>query len=513
MATQVNNGFTKSMNGIVEYDDGSGFTTNDGNISCDNLNCNVLTAAVLNVASFIFTTLTATTAYITTLYVSNIRSNSLVPKLFSDTTYNAVELANSCDCDIALGNGQTAARLTIGGNTGRTGDVDIGNGIGNSCNVNLSTNILNTGQVGIKRFIFSLNNITSAVTSNAINLFTTTTNTITLNKFKFLNQIIDPVSPSALTSLFPGITSGGLIIGSNTMNSNINILNAPGFAVNIPNLVIGSLTGVTGNFDVAGSLTAGITNPALNHRISKVNITNQTIYAQDVTQPMQYATTNTTGRIDIGTSLSTGDLNLGNTTCYIKAGNLVVNGNNVYGNSGTLQLNPTNLSIYPTNLTIFNQSFRYVARSTYVPTPITGTCTRLFGSFEVIGNTMYLKIWGNSLAGGNTAGSGVYAFSLPSGYTIATNVYSASPSPSSGYLVSANITTALFGGSSIGSGCLQQAGAQTASIVIQPYDSTRVCAYVVSNTGGGAGTFHGSSYYQFNMANMSFAYDCVVPLV
>ena len=87
------------------------------------------------------------------------------------------------------------------------------------------------------------------------------------------------------------------------------------------------------------------------------------------------------------------------------------------------------------------------------------------------------------------------------------------PTPTNGYIVSADITTAIFGGSTIGSGCIQQSGSQTASIVVLPCSTTQICGYVVSNTGGGAGTFHGSGYYQFNMTNMSFLYDCVVPLV
>ena len=124
MATNGSSGLQKSMNGIVYFDDGNGFST-DGS---GDISCNTLTASILNVATFTITTLTATLAYITTLYVNNIKSNSVSPTLFNDNTYNNVALCNTCDCDILLGGGQIGSALRIGNNVARTGDIDIGNG-------------------------------------------------------------------------------------------------------------------------------------------------------------------------------------------------------------------------------------------------------------------------------------------------------------------------------------------------------------------------------------------------
>jgi len=403
------------MNGIVYFDDGNGFST-DGS---GDITCNTLTATVLNVATFVVGTITATFAYITTLYVNNIRSNSLNPELFSDTTYNSAQLVNKCDCDIAIAGGQTGTRLTIGGNVARTSDIDIGNGTGNACNVNISSNATATGQVGIKRFVFSLNNVTYAVIGTAINLFTTTTANIQLGKWIFNAQTLNPASTTTLCNIGNNITTGGLTIGnSSTMNSDINILVGTGRSVNIPNLVIGSLTGVTGNFNVAGILTAGTTNAALIHQISKLNLQNQTVYAVDPTQPIQFGTSQTTGALNIGSSTNTNQI-----------GNVTVTNTTVSSASGSLTVSPTTLTLNPSAnaFTLLSTKFGYVSWKTYTmvirdtngtnATPLTisqpaGTTYNTI--FAIIGNVLHIRHT-YIYSGGNTGvyGSGVYGYSLP----------------------------------------------------------------------------------------------------
>jgi predicted RecA/RadA family phage recombinase len=417
---------TKSMNGLIEFNDGSGVDIANGNIQCNNLTCISITADILNVLNFIVSSITATFGYITTLYVSNIRSNSANPELFSDTTYTSVQMANKCDCDIAIAGGQTGARLTIGGNVSRTSDIDIGNGTGNSCNINLSSNATATGQVSIKRFIFTLNNLTYGVISTAVNLFTTTTANIQLGKWIFNAQTLNPASITTLCNIGNNITTGGLTIGnSSTMNSDINILVGAGRSVNIPNLVISSLTGVSGNFDVAGSLTAGTTNALLTHQISKIYIQNQTVYAVDTTQPIQFGTTQTTGALNIGSS-----------TNINKVGNITHTGNNIGSSSGTITINPTTCNMNPTTFQLFNNPFRYVPWTVYNNIANSGTVfvkgftsnptfnyisSALNGIYSVMGNTLFIEYYFYQASNSGTLlGSGVYMFPLPSGYQIDT---------------------------------------------------------------------------------------------
>ena len=236
--------------------------------------------------------------------------------------------------------------------------------------------------------------------------------------------------------------------------------------------------------------------------------------------------------INLGTSLTT-SINIGTTTSTLSIGNITVSGNTIGSISGgininptilyispttlnmtptTLNMTPTNLNMNPTSLSIFNNTFRYVPRSSYTPTVSNGACTNLFGSYSIMGNTMFLKIWGNSSGGGTAGTSGIYAFSIPSGYSIATTAYTATPTPTNGYIVSANSSTATFGGTTVGNGIIQQGSAPTLTLVVAPYSTTQICGYTSSNTGSTTENYHSYNWNPFTTASLSFSYDCSIPL-
>ena len=238
--------------------------------------------------------------------------------------------------------------------------------------------------------------------------------------------------------------------------------------------------------------------------------------------------------INIGTSVP-GTIIIGTSTPTNNIENIIITGDTINSTNGsinmtsttinmtstiinmtptTINMTPTTLNINPTTFNIFNQKFILVNTTSYTPSVSNGACTNLFGSYSVIGTLMFLKIWGNTSVVGTAGTSGIYAFSIPSGYSIATTTYSATPTPTNGYIVSANSTATTFGGTTVGSGIIQQGSTSTSTMVVLPYSTTQICGYSSSNSTASTNyNYHCYNWYPFNTTNMSFSYDCILPLV
>ena len=188
----------------------------------------------------------------------------------------------------------------------------------------------------------------------------------------------------------------------------------------------------------------------------------------------------------------------------------------------------TNVSVGRTGqtITMLGTGFYYTPNTTYTPV-ITATTTaptwasnNIYGSYSVIGKTMFLKIWYNTLtAGASNAGSGNYGFSIPSGYTINQVAYNQAPTLSSGQIVSTNPTATFFGGTCVGSGVVQNYSAATpqqpSAIQVFSWDSTRLMFYIITyyNCYIGTNAPGGYSLTSSGANGSSLTIECILPLV
>ena len=486
MSTTGSNGFTKSLNGIVAYDDGNGFST-DGS---GDITCNTLTAAILNVATYIVTTLTATFATIAKFRFStyNLTATDVLGtyNILRDTL--TVNLGNNVTN--ALNLGRSANAVNIGDSSCPT--INIGGAATDFLYLNAYST--RTQNLTCDTLTSSTYNITTFKTSNIV--APTTNGPVTLNNFIFNPTAITYTTPSQSLNLFINQT-GNVSIGGSTSFIGLAL---NGGTARCSNLFLTGqdITGFNTNTAITiGSSHVGyvtIGNGVNANRIGSFEITGTDIKSTLVGNPTNICAT------------TTGAVSIGNATNINKVGNITMTGNTVSSSTGTVAISPSTLQINPTNLQILGQSFRYVGRTTYTPTLVTGTCANLFGSYSVTGDTMFLRIWGNCLGAGS-AGSGTYGFGIPTGYQIATNPFTTTPSLSSGYIVSAPYTTNNPGGTIVGSGMISNLGVDLAVTSVIPYNSTNVCIYTTFSK------YQSSGAWNFTTSNIHFCYECTLPLV
>ena len=362
------------------------------------------------------------------------------------TSYNSLDLGTALPISVNIGS-HIASTINIGSVTGRTGTINIGSGGSDTNDINIQDDLSSTGRVSLKSFRFTLDSIVSHPTNitNALSLFNTQSGKITLGTLNGITQIAS-------------IIISGQNIVSQTLTTAFNL-----FTTHTGLLNIGSSASA---INLGGSATTGI------------NLGNTT----------------------------TGTITIGNATNTNKIGGISIINDGFTSATGNINLTPNTLNINPTNLLILNQSFRYVARTTYTPSLVTGTCVNLFGSYSVVGDTMHLRIWGNCLGAGS-AGSGTYGFGIPSGYQIATNPFTTTPTLSSGYIISAPFTTNNPGGTIVGSGMISNLGVDIAVISVIPYNTTNICIYTSFSK------YQSSGAWNFNTSNIHFCYQCTLPLV
>ena len=163
-----------------------------------------------------------------TAAVNKITSTNNNPSLFNDTAataaYTNVQLVNAQDTQILIGNSQVTAPMDIANGATRTGNLNICNGLSSASTVSICDK--GAGQVNMTGFVFTLASIIYNTVATSINLFNTTTGTVSLGAWKFLNQTLNPNNVASAVSICNSNTTGALTIGSNTMTGNISVLSA-----------------------------------------------------------------------------------------------------------------------------------------------------------------------------------------------------------------------------------------------------------------------------------------------
>ena len=197
-----------------------------------------------------------------TAVVNKITSTNNNPSLFNDTAataaYTNVQLVNAQDTQILIGNSQVTAPMDIANGATRTGNLNICNGLSSASTVSICDK--GAGQVNMTGFVFTLASIIYNTVATSINLFNTTTGTVSLGAWKFLNQTLNPNNVASAVSICNSNTTGALTIGSNTMTGNISVLSAGAVniatsATNAGAINIGNITGQTSTISIGGQNT------------------------------------------------------------------------------------------------------------------------------------------------------------------------------------------------------------------------------------------------------------------
>ena len=178
MSQSGNSTYTKSMNGIITFDDGAGTVIQDGEIITD---------------SFSTTDFTAST--IETNQISSI------------TPTNPMNLFTTTTGTIILGG---SGQIQIGSNIAITNKTFVTPAVTDT--VNLFNNIT-TGFVNMCKMIFSQNSIASSAVTDTVNLFNNiTTGTVNIAKTKFKQNSIESALSSDYFNICNNITTGTLDI-------------------------------------------------------------------------------------------------------------------------------------------------------------------------------------------------------------------------------------------------------------------------------------------------------------
>ena len=155
----------------------------------------------------------------------------------------------------------------------------------------------------------------------------------------------------------------------------------------------------------------------------------------------------------------------------------------------------------------------YYASGGYTPTITVGALSatgKIYGTYNVIGKMMFLKIYLYTGTTAGAGGTGTYTMPIPSGYTI--NQVASGTAPSGNQIVSIGAST-ISNAQTIGSSRMQQtSGAGCYPFAVYAYNSSSICAYTTSYNsawfwGSGAGSF------SLGQANFFASFECSFPVV
>ena len=308
-------------------------------------------------------------------------------------------------------------------------------------------------------------------------------------------SLIDTTAAGALT--IGGTTATSVSIGRTGQATNIlGTLNVSGNETESGSLLTSTIdTSAAGALTIGGTTATGVNIGASS--TSVIGITGNTTITGNAS-----ITGNTT--ITAGSALKT-------TTIDVPTGSTLLT---VAGTTATT----LTLGQSTTTLNLLGSSFLYVPYASYTPTLVATTTaptlTYIFGSYTIMGKTMFLKIWmdtnGGSTAG--TAGTGIYGFGIPSGYTINTQAYSLTPTLTGGKIVSSPLSTSNnYGGTIVGTGIANNVSSSSnSSFSVVCYDSTHIAGVNWSSNI----QFHSSTFFGFGSSvNYFISYECSLPLV
>jgi hypothetical protein len=305
-------------------------------------------------------------------------------------------------------------------------------------------------------------------------------------------SLIDTTAAGALT--IGGTTATSVSIGKSGFPTNIlGILTVAGNETESGSLLTSTIdTSAAGALTIGGTTATGVNIGASS--TSVIGITGNTTITGNAS-----ITGNTT--ITAGSALKT-------TSVDVPTGSTLLT---VAGTTATT----LTLGQSSTTLNILGSGF-YYASGPYTPTITGGTISatgRVFGSYNVIGKMMFLKIWVNTGATGGSSTASTYQLSIPSGYNINQVANSITPTLTGTQIVCAPATGFIISGTTtVGSGITQLTTTATYSYNVFAYNSTSICAYSTVN---GTDWFWGNSSGAFTLANanMTATFECSLPLV
>ncbi len=304
-ATTGNNYFSKSMNSIIEIDDGAGTTIVDGTISTNSISTDNFSTTSLTCNTVDTNIINATTGNIGTGNIGTINS-----------TLGTVTTLNSTTGNIGTLNSTLGTVTTLNNTTGNIGTVN-------------STTINNSGTINTDIIESNTINNTGNVTTNNLVMknggFTYTSNTSTYSE-----QFINAVTNIYRYILYPPINKLLYTInGNNTLELTDTTATITGTLAtttinNSGTITSNNLSSTTGTMTTLNATNATFNNATINNSLTVPGIS--TTYANF--QNIQAVTTTTDTNLY---TTSTGNINLGGSgTVNFGSGNIHLSKNGNY---------------------------------------------------------------------------------------------------------------------------------------------------------------------------------------
>lgn len=293
MSTTTNNAYmTKSMNGIISYDDGAGGSMEGGVITCNtlatpNLSADSLQAYTPGASCQLYTDASASDIHIgnsgITLFVdSGIASVSPIycSELHSANVYASTSV-NTTFLDTPLTTDTPYIFPFV------TGAITIGSVTAPIIGTRVCTN---NNELANKQYVDSI------IPSSLLPLTNTWTGTSNTFDNKIVVTSIEAPATFTNVSLFPNITTSSINIGAGITNGQLNL----GDNMSAGNINIGATSIATGNTTILiGNDGSGASNSVSLRTLGTLNLG---VKATTI----NIGTTTTAGQINIGTALTTG---------------------------------------------------------------------------------------------------------------------------------------------------------------------------------------------------------------
>jgi len=414
MSTTGNSTYTKSMNGIITFDDGSGTVIEDGSVVTDNFSTvnfattnlsadNITTDSIQPISDtniYLFTDILAgRTLYVGDSCTTSIGGGSLV---VDSATVKTENISSSLTTDAVSLYTATTGNITLGG----------------------------SGKIELGQYLSVTNKtIASLFSSDSINLFDNiTTGTVNMCKFDFKQNSIASGAISDSLTLFGNITTGNANFFNNLSSGYVNMCNT--FAMKPNNIEYNNATtsfnlfsniadacsinfGGVGTVNICDSIQASL------NKINVINPASNFYLLDNLTESLHIANGQTTaGIITIGQNKTAGYVLLGSASAStIIKGNASCEKNIDLGNATSTQIYSTNAAAPFTirgdnTLTVYGSgTSKYGSwNGGQVELGTDSNSNIIIGAGGSNGDARTTTIKGNTINIGNSAGTGTNTF-------------------------------------------------------------------------------------------------------
>ena len=537
-STTGTNYFTKSMNSIIEIDDGAGTVISDGIINCNSFSSTNFSTNNLNSNSATITTINGTTGNINNVNSTTIsNSGTTTTNIINASTSGTIPLLNSTTINNTGTISSNIITATTSGTIPILNSTTINNSGTTTTGTMASTTINNTGTATTNVLHATTAVITDISGNNADYNYVDATN------FTGLNSIIGTLTNQSITALTPASTAnlwtsntGDINIGG---SGNVKIQNIqPTTPASTTNLFTNSSNivtlGPTSNKIIlnGGAINLSTSNGSINVGGDMINLNASSVS----TTGQCYLSKTGNYYIETGTDTSTA-----NKVAFIdfhSSGNANNYDGSIFCQNGTTQctgelflkakdVNFRNASDVCPNLYLGTSLFRYIpwtvfytatytvgtVNSNFINFPIGANCPSgptgsvIVYRYSVIGNSMYLNFHYYQPTFG-LAGSGTYQYLIPfpSGYSLNTTglLASGTTTPTGTRLGSGNLKI-LGSTSTVNVGVFWTQQNAVNGLMLYEESGSNVFNYIPNSQSSGRYSYAGTGASTFN-------FEAIIPV-